>query len=81
MRWQTEAAEKKQRLQDELIRVMRVEAEARIIVLILNPDDPDVFYGSELPNIPYRCVYIYMCVCMYIISMCMCMYLYMYIYT
>ena len=50
MRWQIEAAEQKQREEDEINRELRAVAKARLIAVILNPDD---YYGCDLPNVPY----------------------------
>lgn len=50
MRWQVEAAEKKQREEDEINRVIAEKAKERLIAVIINPDD---YYGCDLPNVPY----------------------------
>ena len=50
MRWQVEAAEKKQREEDEVNRVIAEKAKERLIAVIINPDD---YYGCDLPNVPY----------------------------
>ena len=56
MKWQTEAAEQKQRLEDEINRELRAVAKARLIAVIMNPDS---YYGCDLPNVPYGTYVLY----------------------
>ena len=50
MRWQIEAQEQKQREEDEINRGIMAVAKARLISVIMNPDD---YLGCDLPNVPY----------------------------